>query len=197
MAVANPTNKTASIKAETKGGMAKAMPKTAPAKAKPAPAVRNPTASSTPAAGAKVLAIIRVRGVTGLHPKRAHTMDLLNVSRSNCASLVIDTPITRGMLHNCKDYMAWGPVSVKMVEHMLTKRGYIGGKRINAVKKPAEITEIANKLFAGSATLKSLELNRVFHLTPPSGGWKDKKRTYPVGDLGPRPDMDSLLKCMV
>ncbi len=170
----------------------------APAAAKsPAAAARKPDASSTSAAGAKLLAIIRVRGVTGLHPKRAHTMDLLNVSRSNCASLVIDTPITRGMLHNCKDYMAWGPVSLGMVEKMLTKRGCIGGKRMNTIKKPAEITEIASKIFAGSATLKSLEIKRVFHLTPPSGGWKDKKRTYPIGDLGPRPDMDSLLKCMI
>lgn len=170
----------------------------APAAAKSAAAMaRKPNASSTPASGAKLLAIIRVRGVTGLHPKRAHTMDLLNVSRSNCASLVMDTPITRGMLHNCKDYMAWGPVSTGMVEKMLTKRGYVGSKRLIETKKPAEITEIASKLATGAATLKSLEIKRVFHLTPPSGGWKDKKRTYPIGDLGPRPDMDSLLKCMI
>ena len=170
----------------------------APAAAKsPAAAARKPNASSTPEQGAKLLAIIRVRGVTGLHPKRAHTMDLLNVSRSNCASLVMDTPITRGMLHNCKDYMAWGPVSTGMVEKMLAKRGYVGSKRLIETKKPAEISEIASKLANGAATLKSLEIKRVFHLTPPSGGWKDKKRGYPQGDLGPRPDMDSLLKCMI
>ncbi len=146
---------------------------------------------------AKVVAIVRVRGVTGLHPKRVHTMELLNICRTNCATLVPDSPILRGMLHSCKDYVTWGSVSEPIIEKLLTKRGHVGGVRLSAVKKPAEIKAMAAKLAAGETTLKSLEMKRVFRLTPPSGGWSGKKYTYPNGDLGPRPNMDALLKSMM
>jgi hypothetical protein len=72
----------------------------------------------------------------------------------------------------------------------------VGKKKLSELKKPAEIEKIADLLIGGN-TLKSLDINRNFRLTPPSKGWKGKKLRYPQGDLGPRESMDSLLRRMI
>ncbi|VVC01273.1 50S ribosomal protein L30 [uncultured archaeon] len=144
-----------------------------------------------------LLAIVRIRGVTGMNPKRQHTLELLNIPQSHNATLVPANPIYLGMIHQAKDYISWGPISEHVLESMLTKRGRTDeGRKLREAKKPHEIKEIAAKLIAGS-TLKSLEVRRTFHLTPPSGGFKDRKKNYPIGDLGPRPSMDDAIKSMI
>ena len=144
-----------------------------------------------------LLAIVRIRGVTGINPKRQHTLELLSIGRSHNATLVPATPIIVGMLKQAKDYISWGPISEGVLISMLTKRGCTAeGNRLREVKKPEEIKAMASKLMAGS-TLKALEISRTFRLTPPSGGFKDKKKNYPIGDLGPRPSMDDAIKAMI
>jgi ribosomal protein L30/L7E len=143
-----------------------------------------------------LLAVVRVRGMSGLHPKRKLTMEMLNIPRSNNGTLVISSGPYRGMLQEAKDYVAWGPISEKMVVELLVKRGTQSGNRLSTIKKPEEIVALAKSLFAGQS-LKVLELDRTFRLTPPSGGWKDRKKTFPYGDLGSRPSMDDMIKAMI
>ena len=134
-----------------------------------------------------MLAVVRIRGVTGINPKRQHTLELLNIAQSHNATIVPATPITLGMIHQAKDYITWGPLSENVLVSMLTKRGRTDeGNKLKEVKKPEEIKAMASKLLAGE-TLKSLQIRRTFHLTPPSGGFKDRKKNYPIGDLGPGP----------
>lgn len=144
-----------------------------------------------------LLAVVRVRGMSGLHPKRKLTMEMLNIPRSNNGTLVISSGPYRGMLQEAKDYVTWGPISEKMVAELLVKRGTQHGNRLSAIKKPEEIVTFAKALFSGGQTLKVLELDRTFRLTPPSGGWKDRKKTFPYGDLGSRPSMDDIIKAMI
>lgn len=143
-----------------------------------------------------LLAVVRVRGMSGLHPNRKLTMEMLNISRSNQGTVVPSTPSFLGMLREAKDYVAWGPISEKVLISMLAKRGAVSGHILSTKKKPEEIAAIAKALMAGQS-LKQLEIDRTFRLTPPSGGWKARKKTYPVGDLGARPSMDELIKAMI
>ena len=143
-----------------------------------------------------LIAIVRVRGLTGMNPKRKDTALMLNLKRSNQATLIQLNDSYMGMLEEVKDYVTWGPVSKPVLVSMLTKRGYCGKKKLSDAKPSAEIEKLADELIAGK-TLKQLEIKRNFRLTPPSKGWKGKRLRYPQGDLGPRDSLDALLKRMI
>jgi ribosomal protein L30/L7E len=131
-----------------------------------------------------------------MHPKRRDTVYMLNLKRSNQATLVQLNESYSGMLDEVKDYVTWGPLSRPMLVKMLSKRGFIGSKKLSTLKSAEEIDKFATELEAGKS-LKDLGINRNFRLTPPSKGWKGKKLRYPQGDLGPRESMDSLLTRMI
>lgn len=143
-----------------------------------------------------LIAIVRVRGLTGIHPKRKDTMLMLNLKRSNQATLVQLNESYMGMLDEVKDYVTWGPISKPILVQMLTKRGQFGKKKLSELKTSEEIEKIADELIAGK-TLKQLDVNRNFRFTPPRKGWKGKKERYPRGDLGPRETLDLLVKRMI
>ncbi len=142
------------------------------------------------------IAVVRIRGVTGMNPDRKFTLDLLGIGQSHNATLVTATPAYMGMLRQGKDYISWGPVSEAIVIRMLAKRGRMEGRKISEIKKPEEIAAIAKALLSGKS-FKELGVERTFRLTPPSGGFKNRKKNYPYGDLGVRPSMDDVLKCMI
>jgi large subunit ribosomal protein L30 len=142
------------------------------------------------------IAVVRIRGVTGMNPDRKFTLELLGIGQSHNATLVTATPAYMGMLRQGKDYISWGPVSEPVLIRMLTKRGHIDGRKISEIKKPEEIVAIAKALLSGKS-FKELGVERTFHLTPPSGGFKNRKKNYPYGDLGVRPSMDDVLKAMI
>ncbi|MFA5108438.1 MAG: uL30 family ribosomal protein [Candidatus Micrarchaeia archaeon] len=143
-----------------------------------------------------LLALIRIRGLSGLNPKRKSTMVMLNLKRSNQATLVHLNPSYAGMLTECKDYVTWGPISRDVLIKLLAKRATVGKKKLNTLKTEPEIEKIADELIGGK-TLKELEINRSIRLTPPSGGWKNKKRRVPQGDLGPRESIDDVIRRMI
>ncbi len=143
-----------------------------------------------------LIAIVRVRGWFGMNPRRRDTLEMLNIPRSNNCTLVHLNESYKGMLHDVKDYATWGPVGEKFVEKLLMKRGSVNGKRLTLTKSAEEIKKIAKEIVGGK-TPKECGVDRTFRLTPPSGGWKDKKQTKPKGDLGSRESMDVLLATMI
>ncbi len=145
--------------------------------------------------GALIVAI-RIRGMTGMHPRPIQTMDMLNLKRSNHATIVFDNPSYKGMLQDCKDFITFGVASADTVEKLLAKRGTISGRRLSETKKPEEIKAMAASLYSGKS-MREVGIDRHFRLTPPSGGFKSKKKSRPYGDLGIRADMDALLKRMM
>ncbi|MFH0927439.1 MAG: uL30 family ribosomal protein, partial [Candidatus Micrarchaeota archaeon] len=82
----------------------------------------------------KLIAIVRVRGLTGMNPKRRDTVFMLNLKRSNQATLVQLNESYQGMLDEVKDYVTWGPLSNKTLTHLLSKRGCIGSKKLFSIK---------------------------------------------------------------
>ncbi len=167
-------------------------------KAVPAKA-RAPKIAPAPLAGMipNLLVVVRVRGLGGMHPKREQTMRMLNLPRTYNATLVKPDASYLGMLREAKDYLAWGPVSKKALHALVSKRATATGRKLSEVKEMSgKIEEIVLALEAGTKPV-DLGLDRTFHLTPPSGGWKNRKAIYPRGDLGSRPSMDELLKRMI
>ncbi|MEW6749119.1 MAG: uL30 family ribosomal protein [Candidatus Micrarchaeota archaeon] len=140
-------------------------------------------------------AVVRVRGVRNIAPRIRKTLELLQLTRPNHCVLVEDTPQNMGMLRHAKDYVAYGPVSEETILSMLKKRAVKDGAKLGASMKEDEIKNAAKELAGGKKT--SEMVNPVFRLSPPSKGYGDKKRAYPNGELGKRPEMDSLLRRMI
>lgn len=138
-------------------------------------------------------AVIRVRGVRSISPRIRKTLELLQLMRPNHCVLVDDTPQNLGMLRHAKDYVAYGPVAEETVYLLLKKRGMKDGGRLKM--KEEELKKAAKEISGGKKTVEFA--NPVFRLNPPSRGYKDKKRAYPSGELGKRPEMDTLLRRMV
>jgi len=142
--------------------------------------------------GTQIFAVLRVRGLGGVSPKQRYTMVMLNLKRSNQATIVKQNVSYNGMLKTCKDYVTWGAISREVLVKMIAKRGRAGSQKISA--EAAE--KMADALLEGK-TLTEIGINKNFRLSPPSGGWKQKKRRYPQGDLGPRESMDEILRRMI
>ncbi|MFA5382709.1 MAG: 50S ribosomal protein L30 [Candidatus Micrarchaeia archaeon] len=140
------------------------------------------------------LAIIKVRGMWGIKPKIKNTMEKLNLTRANHCVIIDDSPTYIGMLKICKDYVAYGPISDKMIEKLITKRGRKSGdKKI----ENEDITSFVEKFVNGKTDLKTLGIKPVFRLKPPKKGYKSVKLTYPKGALGKWPNIDELINKMI
>jgi len=141
------------------------------------------------------LAVIRVRGVRNVAPRIRKTLELLRLERPNHCVLVEDSPQNIGMLEKAKDYIAYGPIGEQTLLSLLGKRGKKDGAPVREALKEEGLEKAAKEIFSGKKTLEFA--SPVFRLNPPSGGYRDKKRTYPHGELGKRGEMDSLLRRMM
>lgn len=84
----------------------------------------------------KKLAIVRVRGTTGIKGGINDTLKMLNLHKRNFCIVVDDTPANKGMIKKSENYVAWGEIddeTLKLVE----KRKEEGKKfcRLNSPKK--------------------------------------------------------------
>ncbi len=141
------------------------------------------------------LAVLRIRGKRKLRPQVHKTLELLRLERPNHCVLVEDTPQNKGMLVRVKDYVAYGPVDEETIYRLLHKRGRKGRNLLRTMLKEEDIKKAAKEISSGKAVKEYA--NPVLRLRPPSKGYKDIKRAYPMGDLGKRDDMDALLRRMV
>lgn len=69
------------------------------------------------------IAVVRVRGVTGIKRPIAKALRLLNLYKANHCTVIEDTPVNRGMLMKVKDYATWGPIDDATLKELVTKRG--------------------------------------------------------------------------
>jgi large subunit ribosomal protein L30 len=141
------------------------------------------------------LAVLRVRGCRKIAPRINKSLELLRLEKPNHCVLVEDSPQNKGMLEKVKDYVAYGPVAEETIASLLQKRGRKGAELLRASLKEDALKKAAKEIFSGKRTAEFA--NPVFRLNPPSRGYKDTKRAYPLGDLGKRGEMDTLLKRMI
>jgi len=120
------------------------------------------------------LAAIRIRGITGVRHDITLAMESLCLSRKFSCVLLEDTPIIRGQIQKCKDFITYGPISEEVEKELLEKRGK---KDKNGAWLP------------------------VMHLHPPRGGFERRGVKMPFtngGALGNREEkISDLIKKML
>jgi large subunit ribosomal protein L30 len=131
----------------------------------------------------KVILAIRVRGQVRVRPQIADTLDKLLLGRLHQARVFKVTPSLEGMIDKAKDYIAWGEVTEDVVTELLSKRGRLPGNNrltdsyVKKNSKHSSIKALAKAIAAGSADVRDVEgLKPIFRLTPPSRGFKGKKK---------------------
>ena len=103
------------------------------------------------------LAVIRLRGRTGLNYSVAVTLDLLNIQRVNHCTIVPGTPEVFGMVKKAKDYITWGPIDDDTLKALVEKRGELVA---------ASDTKSGKKSFA----FNGKSYKPYFRLSPAKGG---------------------------
>ena len=131
----------------------------------------------------KVILAIRVRGQVRVKPQIADTLDKLSLGRLHQARLLKVTPSLEGMITKVKDYITWGEVTEDIIVELLSKRGRLPGNGrltdsyVKKNSKHSSIKALAKAIAAGSADVRDVEgLKPIFRLTPPSKGFKGKKK---------------------
>lgn len=152
-------------------------------------------------------AVIRIKGEAGTKQEIRRTLTLLNLHRPNHMTLVLLTPSYEGMLKKTRHLITWGPLHFDTFLKLLRERGMLtSGKKLN--KKT--ISEVSNsnyqnfkELAEGIWKMRSLKevenLKPVFRLSPPSGGYKNTKKSFrDGGSYGWRGEkINNLLKRMI
>ena len=141
-----------------------------------------------------LLAVIRLRGTVNVHFKVQETLNLLNVRRTNYMTLITNTQSNLGMLNKARDFITWGEINSKVLEHVLRKRGELRG-RIGITDKYVKentnyptITSLAKALHKGELSLKEIpNMKKFFRLHPARKGFKALKKGFSEGgDVGYR-----------
>jgi len=151
----------------------------------------------------KKIAVIRVRGITGVKGGLNDTMRLLALTRVNHCAVVESTPQTLGMVVSCKDYLTWGEIDKDTLAALIEKRGMLeGDKPVTDAYAKANgfdsLDAVADKVLAGQAELGALKMKRVFRLHPPRKGHRTTKKAYPYGALGNRgAEINALIRRMM
>jgi large subunit ribosomal protein L30 len=154
----------------------------------------------------KLMAVIRIRGSSGLSPKVRDTLEMLNLGKVNHCTVIPYNDTYKGMLQRAKDYLTWGEVSQEELTRLLEKKSRLQGNQkpdqeyLKKNTKAKDWKHFSQMLLKGDATLKELpKFKKFFRLNPPKGGFKSVKVTYVnKGDLGYRGEaINELLDRMV
>ena len=150
-----------------------------------------------------LLAVIRVRGRTGIKPEIVGALDTLALTRINHCVLLRETPQIKGTLNICKDYVTWGEVDKETLAKVLEKRARLpGNKKVTIEYLKAKgydgFGSLAEALISGKVRLRDVGLKNVLRLSPPRGGYKEIKKPFPHGALGNRKEkINDILKRMI
>ncbi|MCX6768802.1 MAG: 50S ribosomal protein L30, partial [Candidatus Micrarchaeota archaeon] len=92
--------------------------------------------------------------------------------------------------------VAFGSGTEETIAALMQKRGEKGSRMLSEIMESGEIAQAAKKIAHGEKVKNFAD--RVFRLHPPRKGFADIKKPASLGgDLGPRNDMDDLIKRMM
>ncbi|KAI8879465.1 60S ribosomal protein L7 [Backusella circina FSU 941] len=166
---------------------------------------------------AKLLFVVRIKGVNGLHPKVNKVLQLFRLLQLNNGVFVRINKATKEMLQIIEPYVTYGPPNLKTVREVIYKRGYVKvkGQRLpihdNEIIKQHLgkygiicIEDVIHEIYTVGDHFK--QVNNFlwpFKLSNPSGhkkaSWRPRKATHYVegGDAGDREfDINRLVQSM-
>jgi large subunit ribosomal protein L30 len=71
----------------------------------------------------RMIAAIRIRGLTGIKSGIKDTLQMLHLYRKNYCTVIKATPDNVGMLNKTKDYITWGYLSEEVFAELVKKKG--------------------------------------------------------------------------
>ncbi len=157
--------------------------------------------------------VVQLRGEVNLDQDVCDTLEMLNLSRVNHATVVPETDTYRGMITKVNDVVAFGEPSVETLATLLRRRGApttadedgtqdevgIDDEWVGWNTNYDSVEDLAEALIAEETTLKDANLAPTLRLHPPRGGHDGIK--HPVTEGGElrkhsTDEMDALLEAM-
>lgn len=139
----------------------------------------------------KKLAVVRIRGITGIKKDIKDTLKMLCLYHNNYCVVLNSNML--GMIRKVKDYVTWGEIDDETYRLLVEKRGEEFKGRITDSKK-----KINYKKFI---VINNKKYKKYFRLSPPRGGFERKGIKTPFtksGALGYRKEkINDLIKKMV
>ncbi len=154
----------------------------------------------------EMLAIIRIRGSTGIRPKAQKTTELLRLHKINHLVLMPEDPVIKGMLQEAKDYLTWGEIDQETLTVLLENRTLFKGRKKIEEKSLKENTgfatykALAKSLIDGKVKYKDIkDVVPVLRLNPPRKGYEAIRKPYQMGgSAGYRgKEINELIKRMI
>ena len=155
----------------------------------------------------KNIAIIRIRGRSGVTGKVNDTLDMMRLYKQNGCVIVPNTPQYLGMIRRAKDYITWGEIDKDTFATLFTKRARVAGNKALTEDYMKEHVKIDSKtfiedFFSFKKKLRDIPgLKPYFRLTPPNKGFERggiKKPFSMGGSLGYRKDkINELIRRMI
>lgn len=153
------------------------------------------------------IAIIRIRGKSGVNKDIVDTMEMLKLYNKNHCSIYPATPPVLGMAQKAKDYTTYGEIDKETFILLLRERGRLAGnKRLTEeyIQQKTGLTLIGfvDAVYEGKKSLKDIPgIKLFFRLKPPIQGFERRGIKVPFslgGTLGYRKDdVNDLLKRMI
>ncbi|KAH9292912.1 hypothetical protein KI387_041901 [Taxus chinensis] len=150
---------------------------------------------------AKLLFIIRIRGINDMHPKTRKILQLLRLRQIFNGVFLKVNKATMNMLHRVEPYVTFGYPNMKSIKELIYKRGYgkVDKQRI-ALTDNSVIEKVLGRygiiciedliheiVTVGPNFTKANNFLWPFKLSAPSGGLKKKRNHYiEGGDAGNR-----------
>lgn len=139
------------------------------------------------------LAVVRVRGVTGIKYDINSTIEKLGLSRKNHCVVVPKNESYFGMVKKAGDYVTWGEINEEMYSALIEKRGEEFSGRTSDKKGKISYNKFID--------VDAKKIKKVFRLNSPKKGYGRKGVKFSFADggaLGYRGDkINDLLKRMI
>ncbi len=153
------------------------------------------------------VAVIRIRGDTGIKAPIKKTLELLRLYRKHHCVIIANNPTGVGMLTKVKDVVTWGEIDEETCQLLLAKRGLLPGKghlspEYVQEKMKMSLDQFVKEFMALKRELQDVPgLKSFFKLKPPERGFERKGIKVPFslgGSLGYRKDaINDLLRRMM
>ncbi len=153
------------------------------------------------------IAIIRIRGRTGVTKKVNDTLDMMRLYKQNGCVIVPNNPQYLGMIQRAKDYITWGEIDKETFNILFTKRARVAGNKPLTDEYIKQNLKMDSKSFIEEffnlkKKLKDIPgLKPYFRLSPPNKGFERGgiKRPFSMGgSLGYRKNkINDLIRRMI
>ncbi|MBI5797566.1 50S ribosomal protein L30 [Candidatus Woesearchaeota archaeon] len=155
----------------------------------------------------KNIAVIRIRGKTGVNKKVSDTLSMMRLYKQNGCVIIPNNPQYLGMIKKAKDYITWGEIDHDTLMLLFTKRARVAGNKplteeYVKTHTKTDIKTFIAEVFSCKRKLKDVPgLKLYFRLNPPIKGFERagiKKPFSMGGSLGYRKErINDLIKRML